>query len=104
MDISDWRIEMDTIDERLVELLNRRAQCAIEIGRLKHEQGLPIYSPTREAEVLQHVASAGSGPLQKDAIRRLFERIIDESRRIERITVEAEVGQKPDPNASTCKV
>ena len=104
MDISDWRIEMDAIDERLVELLNRRAHCAIEIGRLKHKQGLPIYSPSRETQVLEHVTSANAGPLQKDAIRRLFERIIDESRRIERITTEEELGEKPDPKSSTCKI
>ena len=104
MDISDWRIEMDRIDERLVEMLNRRAQCAIEIGRLKHEQGLPIYSPSREAQVLEHVAGTSAGPLQKDAIRRLFERIIDESRRIERVTIEAELGEEPGPKSSTCNV
>ena len=104
MDISDWRIEMDGIDERLVDLLNRRAHCAIEIGRLKQGQGLPIYSPAREAEVLDHVASTNSGPLQRDAIRRLFERIIDESRRIERITVETELGEKPDPKSTGCNL
>ena len=104
LDISDWRIEMDAIDERLVELLNRRAQCAIEIGRLKHEQGLPIYSPSRETQVLAHVVSSSGGPLPHDAIRRLFERIIDEARRIERMTIEAELGGKPDPKTSTCKV
>ena len=103
LDISDWRIEMDRIDERLVELLNRRANCAIEIGRLKHEQGLPIYSASREAQVLEHVAGASAGPLQTDAIRRLFERIIDESRRIERVTVEAELGDGPGSKSSTCK-
>ena len=104
LDISDWRVEMDEIDERLVELLNRRAHCAIEIGRLKHQQGLPIYSPSREAQVLEHVGNANPGPLQKDAIRRLFERIIDESRRIERLTVEAEVGEKPDPRPQPVKL
>jgi len=91
---------MDSIDERLVELLNRRAHRAIEIGRLKHKQGLPIYSPGREAQVLEHVAGAGAGPLQRDAVRRLFERIIDESRRIERITVEEELGQTHNSDAS----
>ncbi|HKV40065.1 MAG TPA: chorismate mutase [Blastocatellia bacterium] len=87
---------MDDIDERLVELLNRRASCAIEIGRVKREKGLPFYSPTREVEVLDHVAKVGLGPLEPDAMRRLFERIIDEARRIERITVEREEAEKID--------
>ena len=94
MDIEDWRQEMDEIDERLVELLNRRASCAIEIGRVKREKGLPFYSPSREAQVLDHVAGAGHGPIEPDAMRRLFERIIDEARRIERVTVEREEQQK----------
>lgn len=90
MDIDDWREEINKLDERLVELLNRRAQCALEIGRIKQALGLPVYLPDREAEVIEHVLAVNKGPLQSDAVRRLFERIIDESRRIERITVEQE--------------
>ncbi len=91
MDIEDWRREIDSIDEQLVRLLNRRSHCAIELGRIKRERGLPIYSPEREDEVIRHVTTLGGGPLEPEALRRLFERIIDESRSIERITVEAEV-------------
>jgi chorismate mutase len=92
LDIEDWRKEIDKIDEQLVELLNRRSQCAIEIGRIKRKLKLPIYSPEREAEVIEHVVSLNGGPLDCDAIKRLFERIIDESRSIERATVEREGG------------
>lgn len=90
MDISDWRDEIDRLDEQLVELLNRRAHCAIEIGKIKSGMGLPIYSPEREREVLSHVSSLTRGPLDQDAMRRLFERIIDEARSIERVTVHPE--------------
>jgi len=90
LDIDDWRKEIDDIDEKLVELLNQRSQCAIEIGRLKRERALPIYSPDREAEVLSLVVKHNGGPLEPDAIRRLFERIIDEARRIERLAIERE--------------
>ena len=90
MDIDDWRKEIDLIDERLIELLNRRSQCAIEIGRIKRRLGLAIYSPERETEVFNHVIGLNGGPLDPNAVRRLFERIIDESRRIERVTVERE--------------
>ena len=92
MDIDDWRKEIDDIDEKLVELLNRRSRCAIEIGRIKRERRLPIYSPEREAEVLSLVVRHNGGPLEQDAIRRLFERIIDEARRIERLAIEKEIG------------
>lgn len=90
LDIDDWRDEIDRLDERLVKLLNARSQCAIELGRIKRELGLPIYSPDREREVIAHVTGVNSGPLDEDAVRRLFERIIDESRSIERQTVEKE--------------
>lgn len=96
MDIDDWRREIDKIDEQLVELLNKRSQCAIEIGRIKHRLGLPIYSPEREAEVIEHVLSLNGGPLEPQAIRRLFERIIDESRRIERMAIEREAAQNDE--------
>ncbi len=83
--IDDWRIRIDAIDLQLVELFNERAQCAIEIGHIKRRLGLEVYSPRREAQVMENVSGASGGPLAGEALRRLFERIIDESRRIERI-------------------
>ncbi len=87
VDINDWRIAIDELDKQLVELLNRRSQCAIEIGRVKRELGLPVYSPTREAEVIGNVTRHNQGPLGDDAVKRLFERIIDEARRVERLAI-----------------
>lgn len=94
MDIEDWRTAIDEIDEQLLELLNRRSACAIEIGRIKRERDIPIYSPERETEVISHVVSRNGGPLEAEAVRRLFERIIDESRRLERITIIREAEEK----------
>lgn len=68
-----------------MRLLSRRAECALEIGRVKKDAGLEIYQPAREVEVLAHVQAINPGPLDGDAIRRLFERVIDEARRLERI-------------------
>lgn len=93
MSIEDWRKQIDRLDEQLVRLLNERAKCAIELGRIKRELGLAIYSPDRESEVIAHVTSVNGGPLDPDAVRRLFERIIDESRRIERVIVEREADE-----------
>ncbi len=84
--IAEIRGRMDELDSELVTLLNERASCAKEIGRLKKTVGLEVYQPERELEVLKHVRSRNDGPLEADAITRLFERIIDEARRLERST------------------
>jgi chorismate mutase len=84
--IEDLRLRIDLMDEHLVRLLNARAACAVEIGRLKRVEGLPIYQGDREAAVLRHVREVTTrcgGTLTEEAIVRLFERIIDEARRLE---------------------
>ena len=81
------RRRIDELDERLVELLNERAACALKIGEMKQALGLEIYQPERESQVLGHVRDHGRairGPLSGEALTRLFERIIDEARRLER--------------------
>jgi chorismate mutase len=88
--IEDWRKRIDAIDTQLMGLLNSRSACAVEIGRIKRVLGLPIYSPEREAFILDRVERENPGPLDSTAVRRVFERIIDESRRLERIACEAE--------------
>ena len=82
--IDDWRRRIDEIDRKLVELLNERSQCAVEIGRQKRADGLPLYQPEREQEILASVERANGGPLANTAIWRLFERILDEARSVER--------------------
>ncbi len=82
--IADWRRRIDEIDRQLVVLLNERSNCAMEIGRIKHDENLPVYQPEREKEVLANAVGGNSGPLPDDSIRRLFERILDEARSIER--------------------
>ena len=79
------RSEIDRLDAELVRLLNLRLRCALVIGALKRELGIAIYQPQREGEVLANVRSLNRGPLDDGAITRLFERIIDEARRIERL-------------------
>jgi chorismate mutase len=83
--LDELRKRIDGLDDALVRLLNARAACALEIGRVKKELGLPIYQPAREADVLSHVQDINPGPLDDGAVKRLFERIIDEARRLERI-------------------
>jgi chorismate mutase len=93
-DLEDLRKRIDLLDESLVRLLNARAACALEIGRLKREMGVPIYQPEREAEVLRNVQRHNNGPLDQDAIKRLFERIIDEARHLERIAEQLQLNQQ----------
>jgi chorismate mutase len=83
--LDELRDDIDRLDEVIVRLLNERARVAVEVGRLKKELDVPIYQPDREKQVLAHVRGVASeGPLGPDAIARLFERIIDEARRLER--------------------
>jgi chorismate mutase-like protein len=90
MSVEDWRRKIDEIDRKLVELLNERSQCVLEIGRLKKTDGTPLYQPDREREVLAAVEHANRGPLSAAAIRRLFERILDEARSVERVVMHDE--------------
>ena len=60
-----------------------RTQAALELGQLKEEAGLETYQPNREKVVLEQVRNANSGPLDNEAVTRLFERIIDENRNLE---------------------
>ena len=88
MNLADWRRRIDEIDEKLVKLLNERSHCALEIGKLKQEAKIPLYQPDRENEVLENAERNNPGPLTDAAIRRLFERIIDEARSLERHSME----------------
>ena len=99
--LDDLRRRIDELDEQLVKLLSERAACALEIGHEKKLAGLEIYQPSREAEVLGHVQSINRGPLDNGAVRRLFERIIDEARRLERIADDAAAA---DADAATERV
>ena len=96
--LDDLRRDIDRVDEVIVRLLNERARVACEIGRLKKVDGVPVYQPEREKEVIDHVRSiAVEGPLGPEAVVRLFERIIDEARRLERRVVHGDDGP-PESN------
>lgn len=88
MSIEDWRTRINEIDRKLAELLNERSRCAIEIGKMKHELHLRVYDPERERAVIRNVCRDNKGPLDDEGMNRLFERIIDECRRVERIASE----------------
>ena len=84
--LDEFRRRIDELDTEIVRLLNARATCANEIGQLKETVGMETYQPTRERAVLDHVRGVNGGPLAGEAVTRVFERVIDESRRLERTT------------------
>lgn len=93
------RDEIDRLDEVIIRLLDRRARCAYAVGRLKRAKGMPIYEPAREAAVIAHVKAVNAGlggPLTDDAIVRLYERVMDEARRIQRLDDERQTKQGTD--------
>lgn len=83
-DISRWRDYIGEIDAKLVELFNKRAQYALEIGRIKMGKGMEIYNPNREKEVINHACSRNKGPLENSSIEKIFKQIISECRLIEK--------------------
>jgi len=92
------RERIDAIDRRLVELLNERTTIVEEIGRVKQQARLAIYEPKRESDVFDNITSHNRGPLSGDGVKRIFERIIDEMRRVQKdrmaAAVNAEVNAK----------
>jgi chorismate mutase len=84
MDIEDWRKKIDELDRRLVELLSERARAAVAIGRLKRDTNLPVYEPDRERVVFTNVQEANRGPLAGRDLVRIYERIIDVMRNVQK--------------------
>src|SRR4029077_16691445 len=82
--LAEDRRQIDGVDRKIPTLLNERTQIVEEIGRIKQNLSLPIYEPKREDEVFRNVTSNNNGPLTAEALKRIFERIIDEMRNIQR--------------------
>ena len=105
MDIEDWRTKIDDLDRKLVALLSERARAAVEIGKLKRNTAMPIYEPDRERIVFTNVQQANSGPLPGRDLVRIYERIIDVMRNIQKEeiapksqAVRVETGNESDVN------
>jgi chorismate mutase len=84
MDIADWRKKIDELDGKLVQLLSERAQAAHEIGKLKKKSSMPIYEPERERSVFEHVQKINPGPLPDRDLLRIYERLMDVMRQIQK--------------------
>jgi chorismate mutase len=95
--IDDLRQRIDEIDRQLVELLSERAGLVVEIGHIKQARGLALYQPDRERKIFETVEAMNPGPLSGRALRRLFERILDESRSVERHAMQPAPGEAAGP-------
>ena len=94
--LEELRQQIDRLDEEIVQLLNVRAGHALNIGHLKESVRLPTYQPGREIAILEHVRQVNGGPLDAGAVTRLFERIIDENRRLERLAEPPDDGKRTE--------
>jgi chorismate mutase len=94
MDIEDWRKKIDELDRQLVALLSARACAAVEIGRLKRNTSLPIYEPDRERLVFDNVQAANRGPLPGRDLVRIYERIIDVMRNVQKEEITPQVERR----------
>ncbi len=81
--IDVYRREIDAVDTELLRLLNRRAVCAMEIGKLKRRHNLPIHVPSREQAVLSRLAERNTGPLSDTALREIFTMLFEQMKKLE---------------------
>ena len=82
--LAEYRNRIDVLDRRLLLLLNERTRVVEEIGKVKRASNMPIYEPKREEQVFANITSANQGPIPSDSVKRIFERIIDEMRTLQR--------------------
>ncbi|MFO7667368.1 MAG: prephenate dehydratase [Desulfobacterales bacterium] len=82
--INDLRHSIDKIDEKILELINKRLLLAKEIGRVKAEKGSRVLDIARESTLIQRLNSINEGPLSKSALHHVFAEIIAASREIQK--------------------
>jgi chorismate mutase len=82
--LEQYRRNIDGIDLQLLALLNERTRVVEQIGATKQKYNLPVYEPKREDQVYRNVLENNPGPLPPDAVKRIFERIIDEMRTLQK--------------------
>lgn len=87
--LAKQRAQIDALDVEILHLLNARTCVVEEIGRIKEELAMPVYEPKREDSVMANVLSHNNGPLDDAAVRRIFERIIDEMRSLQKMRLNA---------------
>jgi chorismate mutase len=88
--LEEFRVVIDDVDRRIVDLINERTRIVENIGRVKREAQLAVYEPKREDQVFANITGCNQGPISNEAVRRIFERIIDEMRTIQRVRMQSD--------------
>lgn len=83
MDINDLREKINTIDFKLLDLLNRRAELALDIGRAKKSQNMQVQDNNREQAIIENLIEANPGPLKDADVREIYSTIIRVCRNIQ---------------------
>lgn len=97
-ELADCRDQIDQVDIKILELLNERTRVVEQIGLIKQQMSMPIYEPKREEEVYRNIREHNKGPMPSDSVKRVFERIIDEMRQVQRLRMlERARGASTDP-------
>jgi chorismate mutase len=94
--MDDLREQINSIDDELLKLFNERARLALEIGKMKRTLGLPIHIPSREEQIITRLQQENPGPLPPTSIVRLYQQVIQESRKLEEEDMDSQA--RPDPS------
>ncbi len=86
-ELAALRDAIDSLDREILELVAQRVEVVLKVGDYKRARGIRVYDPARERDVLDKLCSACRSPLTRETVRRIFERLIDESRRLEQVHV-----------------
>ena len=95
MEIADWRVKIDELDEQIVALLSERAVAAVAIGQIKRGTSAPIYEPGREEAVFEHVRAVNPGPLTAAQLQDIYDRVMDVMRALQRVDAPEESHHAP---------
>jgi chorismate mutase/prephenate dehydratase len=83
--LTTLRAQIDKYDGQILELLNKRAAVAGQIGKVKADQGGEVFSAAREEEVLANILGSNKGPLAEVTIRAIFRELISGSRAVQKV-------------------
>ena len=84
MTLLQLRRQIDRLDRQLLRLLNQRARLGLAVGRLKKRNGLKLFDPVRERDILARLAAVNAGPLSSVAVSAIYRQILQQTRRTER--------------------
>jgi chorismate mutase len=82
-ELEELRRAIDEVDQQILALVAERVRLVLRVGDVKRERNMAVYDPERERRILDRLASQAAAPLDQTTVRRVFERLIDEARRLE---------------------